>query len=787
MPQSLNFKFSKRVSNIIDSAFEYGREKNHMFLTVEHIVIMLSKDEKFKTAYEKAGGNTGMLINKMEQCLEKNVPNILSINAENGLMPIPETFDNTLKLAIEHSMQLDMDIVGIQAIVDAILRQEDTDARYYFILQDCDNEDSNLINTETLYSELVKIDEIDFENMENEEDEDDREEINPASILGQIFGIPTEMNAPSSKGSWKKYVKNLSEVAKDSNPLVGREDIIYRMLQILSKKTENNPVLLGPSGVGKTAIVEALSLALLNEKNDYIPDNLKNAVIYELDTAGLVAGSKYRGEFEQKLKNVIEGLKKEPNAILYIDEIHNIMGAGGSEHSLDLANIIKPELSRGLIKVIGSTTLDEYRKTIEKDKAMVSRFQSINVDEPTKEETVTILNGIKEKYEDYHGCTYTDEAIESAVELSVRYMHDKFLPKKAIGVIDEAGAYLKMHKDKGTVVNRAIILSVIAEMMKIPSENIDMSKAEKLDNVIKSLKSKVFGQDEALDTLSDSLLTYYAGLNDPNQPIGQFLLVGQTGVGKTQTAETLAEAMGVDLVKFNMSEYMDKTASNKFIGSSAGYVGYEEGGMLTNIIRQKPHCVLLLDEIEKAHPDILKLLLQVMDKAELVDNHGNIADFRNVVILMTSNIGAKDAMNHGLGFNSSDSKPEEIDKAIKDFFPPEFIGRLTGIVKFNNINEEIARLIIDYKLQVLKNNLYKSNGIKANFTETTIKHIIKDGNISKTGARALTNIIQTNLKREIAREILRNNLKNDTITVSYDEKAGNYKITKKTPKTSVTQ
>ena len=539
------------------------------------------------------------------------------------------------------------------------------------------------------------------------------------------------------------------------HPIIGRKNEIERTIQILSRATKNNPIHVGEPGVGKTAIVEGLT-QMIDDGN--VPDSLKNSKIYSLTVGDLLAGTMYRGEMEGKLKKLLTTMEKEENPILYIDEIHNIVGAGGSSNGgADISNLLKPYLTNGKIKFIGATTEEEYKKIFSKDKALARRFQRVTVTEPSIDETIEILEGLKDYYETFHKIVYKDDALRAAVELSAKYVNDRFLPDKAIDLIDEAGAYLNTY-GKGNVVDKSLIEDVLSKTCNIPKATVETDEIAKLKVLDKKIKDNLYGQDQAVDEIVKSIKISRAGLLDDNKPIASLLMVGPTGVGKTELAKTLANTLGIEFVKFDMSEYMDKTSVNKLIGASSGYVGYEEGGMLVDAIRKNPHCVLLLDEIEKAHPDVFNILLQVMDDAVLTDNQGRKADFKNVIILMTSNAGATEVGKPSIGFEAKDMNVSAMNDAVNKIFSPEFRNRLSGTIVFNPMDKNMATLIAKKQLKIMESKMPQ---VSLKYEKSVMDYIIKKGLDDKQyGGRAIKRVIENELKPLFVDEILFGKLKN---------------------------
>ncbi len=583
------------------------------------------------------------------------------------------------------------------------------------------------------------------------------------NVKSEEGGEKSSKNKGEQKGSNKsiieKYTVNLNEFVKeqDSNLLIGRQDILDRTIQILCRRTKNNPIHVGEPGVGKTSIVLGLA-RLINEGK--VPEKLKNSEIYSLDIGGLLAGTKYRGDFEERIKKVLEQIKHRVNPIVYIDEIHSIVGAGAlGGGSLDASNLLKPYLMEGKIKFIGATTFDEYKKHFEKDKALTRRFQTVEVKEPSINETVEIINGIKKSYEEYHNVSYTDKAIESAVILSNKYINDKFLPDKAIDVIDEAGASISMeNSEERTLIDDVKIEEIISKMCHIPKKTVEKDEIEALMTLENKLKLNIFGQNVAIDEVVKCIKMSRAGLKDEGKPVASMLFVGPTGVGKTEICRVLSKELGIKLIRFDMSEYGEKHAASKLIGAPPGYVGYEEGGLLTDSVRKNPYSVLLLDEIEKAHPDILSVLLQVMDYATLTDNQGRKADFRNVILIMTSNAGAKEIGKNKVGFGERVVQVEAIKDEVKRFFTPEFRNRLDKIVVFNHIDKEMARNITIKEIGLFKEQLLSKN-IILEFDESVINHISNEGVSKEYGAREISRIINSEIKALLIDEVLFGRLK----------------------------
>ena len=550
------------------------------------------------------------------------------------------------------------------------------------------------------------------------------------------------------------FTYELVEQAKNGkiDPVIGREDEIDRVMQTLCRRKKNNPLLVGEPGVGKTAIAEGLALLIAE---DMVPDVLKDAKIYALDMGALVAGTKFRGDFEKRLKGVINEVAQIDNAIVFIDEIHTLVGAGStSGGSMDASNILKPALARGEFKCIGATTYSEYRSFFDKDKALSRRFAKVDVQEPSIEDTFKILKGVQHKYEAYHDIAFSDKALQSAIDLSVKYIHDRFLPDKAMDIIDDAGASFMLRGKKDMEITSKDITEIVSRMLKLPPSTLESDDISKLKDLEKSLKRQIIAQEEAIRQLAKSIKRSYAGLNGDDKPIGSFLFVGPTGVGKTALSKALAETLDVHFEKLDMSEYMEPHAVSRLIGAPPGYVGFEQGGLLTEMIKKHPYTVLLLDEIEKAHPDIMNILLQIMDGARLTDNNGVVSDFKNVILIMTSNIGTKEA--NVMGFEKDNSS--RVDSALKAFFSPEFRNRLSAIVEFSPLNEEAIVEIVDIEIEKL-NAQMQNKKIDIKLSKGAKKHIAKLSHSNEFGAREISRVIDDKIKEPLTDEILFGKLK----------------------------
>ena len=575
----------------------------------------------------------------------------------------------------------------------------------------------------------------------------------------------------------QQYTTNLNTevLAGRIDPLIGRAQEVLRMTQILGRRRKNNPLLVGEAGVGKTALAEGLAYQIVHRQ---VPENLSNAIVFSLDMGALLAGTKYRGDFEARIKAVLKELTELPNAILFVDEIHTIIGAGSvSGGTMDASNLLKPALAKGQLRCIGATTYQEYRTIFDKDHALSRRFQKVDVGEPSAAETVAILRGLKSSFESFHHVKYTQEALEAAVELSVRYINERFLPDKAIDVIDEAGAAQKVKpksKQRKTIA-REQIEEIVAKMARIPETTVSTDDKNVLKNLSRNLKSMVFGQDKAIEALVNAIKMSRSGLGQPEKPIGSFLFSGPTGVGKTEVSKQLAFALGVPFIRFDMSEYMERHAVSRLIGAPPGYVGYEEGGLLTEAISKQPYSVLLLDEIEKAHPDIFNVLLQVMDHGTLTDNNGRKADFRNVVIIMTTNAGAESLAKPNIGFANSKAAGDEMG-AINKLFSPEFRNRLDAIVSFASLDENIIQQVVDKFLLQLEQQLLAKQ-VEIEFTDGLKAYLAEKGFDPLMGARPMSRLIQTTIRKALADELLFGKLaEGGRVTVDWDNKLGDVQL-----------
>ncbi|WP_411170429.1 AAA family ATPase [Clostridium sp. MB05] len=716
---------SKVVKDILLRAYKMAKENKDEYVTPEHLLLSALEEENFKEILSQLNCNIEELKNDLISYINEYVEKSQDKDPEESY-----GIGNIFILATQQAAFSERNIVELEHIIAAIYALKDSYAAYFLQKQD--------INRSDLLFQLS--------HNKSREHNATRNSIN-------MMGINNRNS--SKKSILSSYCINLTDTLsnEENDPLVGRKDIIDRTIQILCRRTKNNPVHVGEPGVGKTAITLGLAKFI---KEGNVPDKLKNSQIFSLDIGSILAGTKYRGDFEERIKQILDEIKSYENPIVYIDEIHNIVGAGAlNGGSLDGGSLIKGYLLEGKIRFIGATTFDEYKKYFEKDKALIRRFQIVEVKETSIEESIKILEGIKENFENYHNVRYTKEALELAVNLSSKYISDRFLPDKAIDIIDESGAYVDINREyyKDGIVDKNIIEEIISKICLIPKQTIENTEINSLKALEGELKKNIFGQNTAIEEVTRCIKMSRAGLNDDNKTIASMLFVGPTGVGKTEIAKILAKTLGIDLVRFDMSEYGEKHAASKLIGSPPGYVGYEEGGLLTDTIRKKPNCVLLLDEVEKAHVDILSVLLQVMDYATLTDNRGRKVDFRNVIIIMTSNAGARDIGKNLVGFGRDSIKMEAINDEVKKIFTPEFRNRLDKIVVFNQINKEIATEIAEKELKKFSEKLLSKN-VNLEFSSECIKFISERGLSKEFGAREILRVINSEVKPLLVDELL---------------------------------
>ena len=749
-------RVTKEVADVLNGTFAVAAKECYEYITPELLLYMIAGCRTFREAFENCGGEIEQLKDNLKGYLNDNIEVMEEI-----VQPLmTEGFETIMFQAQETAENSGKGVIELTHLVNGFFSLEESYAVYYMEVQGvCKIEllqELTMIYDELAAEAKAKLDKKRAKRSKREE----------SGMFDEVPGdAECGMNGPDDQeaegqrqGRWKNYVTCLNDTLDDVNPLIGREEELERTMQILCRKEKNNPLHLGEPGVGKTAIVYGLA-KLLNEEK--VPEPLKGAKIYALDMGSLLAGTQYRGDFEKRFRMIMDGICTEEKPIVYIDEIHNIVGAGAvNGGSLDVSNMLKPYLAEGRVRFIGATTYEEYKKHFEKSKSLVRRFQNVEIKEPGLDEAVEILTGLKKHYESYHGVKYGKGVLDYAVRMSDRYINERFLPDKAIDLIDEAGAYRRLHPldQKTQSVSKELIDEILSKTCQIPKQVVESDEMEKLAGLEKRIAGRIFGQKEAIDQVVNAIKFSRAGLLAQGKPLASLLFVGPTGVGKTEIAKTLAEELGIELIRFDMSEYEEKHAVAKLIGAPAGYVGYEEGGLLTEKIRKQPHAVLLLDEIEKAHPDIYNILLQVMDYATLTDNQGRKADFRNVVIIMTSNAGASRVGKSGIGFGDRDVKADVIMEEVKKTFQPEFRNRLNRIVVFNPMDKAMASMIAEKKLNELGDMLMQKN-VQFEVREEAKRLLAKKGTSAEYGAREMERIIGSEIKPLLVDELLFGSLK----------------------------
>jgi len=707
---------NKELNSVLNEALEFAKNSRHEYVTIEHVFFSLLTNEQAIELLKKLGADTEFLHERIKTHLDSVFKPLPEDNYHDPFETV--ALARVIDSMITHIKGADKKQANVGDLLAALFEEERSYSVYLLKQQGV----SKLEITESLTQEKHKVEKV---------------------------------VAPKEDGDLANYTVNLNEVARSGkiDPVIGRGDELNRVMQVLCRRKKNNPLLVGEPGVGKTAIIEGLALKIINDET---PEILKNATLFSLDIGGLLSGTKYRGDFEKRLKGVLSELETIDNAILFIDEIHTIVGAGStSGGSMDLSNLLKPALASGGIKCIGATTYSEHRNFFDKDKALSRRFAKVDVEEPSIDDTYQILIGLKDKYEEHHNVTYSDKTIRTAVELSKKHINDRFLPDSAIDLIDEVGASFHIDEKNRVEVTVQDIEEIVAKIANIPSRQVSTDDIAVLKNLESDLKTKVFGQDEAIVQVSKAIKRARAGLGRPNAPIGSFLFAGPTGVGKTEVAKQLADVMGVNFERFDMSEYMEKHNVSRLIGAPPGYVGYEEGGQLTEAIRKHPYTVLLLDEVEKAHPDIMSILLQVMDNATLTDNDGVKTDFRNVIVIMTSNLGTKAAPK--VGFNKDQT--HKANEAIGDFFAPEFRNRLDAVVHFKPLGEEVMVNIVEKLLVELQDQL-KDKEITIEASMEAKIYFANKGFDLLLGARVMGRVIQDEVKTPLTDEVLFGKLQN---------------------------
>ncbi|MFP5301352.1 ATP-dependent Clp protease ATP-binding subunit ClpA [Cobetia sp. SIMBA_158] len=723
---------SKELELTLNTAFTVARSKRHEFMTVEHLLLALLDNASAADVLRACGANLDKLRVDLQDFINSTTPLIPEEQEDRETQPTLG-FQRVLQRAVFHVQSSGKSEVTGANVLVAIFSEQESQAVYFLKQQNVARVDAVNYIAHGI-SKVAGHTQTPQASVENEESE--------------------EASSEGGNNPLTNYATNLNEQARlgKIDPLIGRDGELERVVQILVRRRKNNPLLVGEAGVGKTAIAEGLAKRIVEED---VPDVIKEAVVYSLDLGALLAGTKYRGDFEKRLKSLLAELRKEPNSILFIDEIHTVIGAGAASGGvMDASNLLKPLLSSGELRCIGSTTFQEFRGIFEKDRALARRFQKVDVMEPSVDDTIRILKGLRGRFEEHHAIKYTDASLETAVRLADRYINDRQLPDKAIDVIDEAGAHQRLLPQSIRVdtIDTEQVEAIVASIARIPPKTVSSSDKKLLSNLERDLKMLVFGQDGAITGLSAAIKLSRAGLKAPDKPVGSFLFAGPTGVGKTEVARQLAALMGIELVRFDMSEYMERHTVSRLIGAPPGYVGYDQGGLLTEAITKQPHCVLLLDEIEKAHPEVFNLLLQVMDHGRLTDNNGREADFRNVILVMTSNAGAEQVARRSIGFKHQDHSTDAME-VIRKTFSPEFRNRLDGIIQFGALDLAVVRNVVDKFLVELQAQLDEKR-VQLDVADEARDLLATLGYDPAMGARPMARVIQEKLKKPLAEMIL---------------------------------
>ena len=724
---------SKDLEVTLNLAFRDARSKRHEYMTVEHLLLALLDNDSASSVLVACGSSVEVLRTDLTAFVDETTPLIPSSDEDRETQPTLG-FQRVLQRAVFHVQSSGKkEVTGANVLV-AIFSEQESQAVYFLKKQD-----------------VARIDVVNYiaHGISKSADESHQDMVEPSQEQGE-----EEVQGEAGKRPLEAYATNLNEMAKAGriDPLIGRSEEVLRTVQVLCRRRKNNPLLVGEPGVGKTAIAEGLAKRIVDGE---VPDAIGQGTVYSLDLGALLAGTKYRGDFEKRFKALLNELQNEDHAILFIDEIHTIIGAGAASGGvMDASNLLKPMLAAGDVMCIGSTTFQEYRGIFEKDRALARRFQKIDIVEPSVDDTYEILKGLKSKFEEHHELKYSNKALRSAAELAARYINDRQLPDKAIDVIDEVGAYQRLvaPSKRKKIIGVPDIEAIVAKMARVPAKTVSSDDKDTLKNLERNLKLTVFGQDQAIAALSNAVKLGRAGLGSPDRPIGSFLFAGPTGVGKTEVTRQLATAMGMELVRFDMSEYMERHTVSRLIGAPPGYVGYDQGGLLTEAVTKTPHCVLLLDEVEKAHPDVFNLLLQVMDHGTLTDNNGRKADFRNVILVMTTNAGAEMMARSSIGFTVQDHTSDG-SEAISRLFTPEFRNRLDSIIQFNSLNTDVIKGVVDKFLTELQAQL-DDKKVQLDVDDDARAWFAKKGYDKSMGARPMNRLIQDMLKRPLAEKIL---------------------------------
>ena len=719
---------SKELSETLGFAVREAKRRRHEYVCVEHLLFAILYDSEGIEIIENCGGNVETIKNELEMFFNERMESV----PEDNEYVLQQTvgFQRVIQRAINHVRSAEKQQVEVSDILASIFQEKDSHAEYFLSSEGISRLDVLSYISHNVAKPVPK------------------EGIDP-------FITTEKQDKKQTSDPLEAFTIDLVKYAAQGklDPLIGRDLEMERTIQVLCRRRKNNPIFVGDPGVGKTAMAEGLAIRI---SEGSIPELLKNVRIYSLDLGGLLAGTKFRGDFEQRLKGVLSSLKKKKDAILFIDEIHTTVGAGAtSRGSMDASNILKPALATGELRCIGSTTYEDYKNFFEKDRALSRRFEKIEILEPPVKETVQILKGLRSRYEEHHGIVYTDKALKAAAELSAKYINDRYLPDKAIDVIDEAGAFVRLsNSSQRKRINPKDIENIVAKMARIPTVSVSTPDKTKLETLEEKIKAVVFGQDDAIKSLVTSIKRSRAGLGTPERPVGSFLFAGPTGVGKTEVSLQVARVLGVHFLRFDMSEYMEKHAVARLIGAPPGYIGFDQGGLLTDDVRKHPYSVLLFDEIEKAHPDMFNILLQVLDHATLTDNNGKKADFRNVIIMMTSNAGTREMSTQTIGFGDKqhDTK-DKGKKAVENFFSPEFRNRLDGIIHFNPLNEDIMKKVVDKFINELRGQL-SNKKVTISLSSEARTWLAKNGHDPRYGARPLSRLIQTEIKDVLSDEIL---------------------------------